>query len=66
MVLFAPKSLTRPLPGEREKLLTFRSKARRARVAEMERFVFEVRGFHLNRQVIDAEAIVQFSPQFLQ
>ena len=35
-------------------------------MTEMKCLVFEVGGFHLNREVIDAETIVQLRPQLAQ
>ena len=44
-------------------LVSFRSKTRRARVAKMKCLVFEIGGFHLNREVVHAKTIVKFRAQ---
>src|SRR5215510_11841688 len=41
-------------------------KTRRSGMTKMKRFVFEVGGFHLNREVIDAKTIVQLGAQLAQ
>jgi len=59
-VVFDDPVATAPGAGA---LVSFRSKACRARYAKVKRFVFKVRRFHLNRQMIDAETFVQFRAQ---
>ena len=47
------------------RLISFRPKTSRARMAEMKRFVFEVGGLHLDCEMIHTKAIVKFRAQLL-
>ena len=47
-------------------LISFRSKTRGARVAEMKRLVFEIGGLHLDREMIHAKTVMKFRPQLPQ
>src|SRR5207253_2299078 len=46
--------------------ITLRAETGATGVTKMEGVVFEFRRLHLDRQVIDAEAVVQLRPQFFQ